>query len=78
MFNTNKRLKMKNLTINVSDMQTPHCQTTVSNAITKIAGVQIQYLEAGKVSVFIETDQLENEVIKTIQQAGYTVTPRMK
>lgn len=65
---------MKKLTLNVSDMQTPHCQTTVRNAIKNIEGVQIQFVEPGKVSVIVERDQLEKELINTIQKAGYTVT----
>ena len=65
---------MKKLTLNVSDMQSLHCQTTVRNAIKNIEGVQIQFVEAGKVSVIVEKDQLEKELINTIQKAGYTVT----
>jgi len=65
---------MKKLTLNVSDMQSLHCQTTVRNAIKNIEGVQIQFVEAGRVSVIVERDQLEKELINTIQKAGYTVT----
>ena len=64
---------MKNLSINVPDMQSTHCQTIVGNAIKTIAGVEVQHVEAGNVSVSLENDRLESEVVETIKKAGYTV-----
>ncbi len=66
---------MKTITIHVPDMQSAHCQTSVSNAIKTIEGVQIRHQEAGKISVSIEADNLENEVVQTIEKAGYSVEP---
>jgi len=64
---------MKSITINVPDMQSAHCQLRVSNAVKTIEGVQISSQEPGKISVAIETDDLEAEVIAAIEKAGYSI-----
>lgn len=66
---------MKNVELNIPDMQSTHCQARVRNAISPITGVEIQHQEAGKISVSIETDKLEKEVVEAIEKAGYTVEP---
>lgn len=66
---------MKNVELNIPDMQSTHCQARVRNAISTLTGVEIQHQEAGKIAVSIETDSLENEVVKVIEKAGYTVEP---
>lgn len=55
-------------------MQSTHCQTRVNNAIKEIDGVQIQNLEAGKLTVSVASDNTQNEVVKAIEKAGYTVS----
>lgn len=65
---------MKTITINVPDMQSVHCQARVSNAVRAIEGVQISHQEPGKISVSVDTDVLESEVVEVIEKAGYKVT----
>lgn len=55
-------------------MQSTHCQTRVNNAIKEIDDVQIQNLEAGKLTVSVASDNTQNEVVKAIEKAGYTVS----
>jgi copper chaperone CopZ len=62
---------MKKLTINVPDMQSTHCQASVRNAVMTIEGLEIRHLEAGRISVSLEADHLEDDVVKTIEKAGY-------
>lgn len=64
---------MKNLTINVPDMQSKHCQARVKIAIDNVGDVQIENMEAGKVTVSFADDGLEREVLEAIAKAGYTV-----
>ena len=49
------------------------CQTRVNNAVKAIEGVQVEKVEAGKLSVALNSDDLKGEVVKTIEKAGYTV-----
>lgn len=64
---------MKHLNIQVPDMQSMHCQARVRKAVEAIEGVKVEQLEAGKVSLFVERADLEGEVLKTIENAGYTI-----
>ncbi len=65
---------MKNLTINISNMQSTHCQARVRIAVNSISGVQIGFQEAGKISVVLDNDNLENKVVEAIEKAGYKVS----
>lgn len=65
---------MEQVTINIPDMQSTHCQTRVNNAVNKIEGVQIQEVEAGKLIVSLLSDDMKNQVINVIEKAGYTVS----
>ena len=65
---------MKNITINIPDMQSTHCQSRVNNAVKSIEGVQIQNLEAGKLTASIASDNIKQEVENAIKKAGYTVS----
>lgn len=64
---------MKNITINIPDMLSAHCQTRVNNVVREIEGVQIQHLEAGQLTASIASDSIKNEVENAIKKAGYTV-----
>lgn len=65
---------MKQVIINVPDMQSTHCQTRVNNVVKEIEGVQVQNLEAGKLIVSVTSDNLKNEIANAIEKAGYTVS----
>lgn len=52
---------MKQVVISVPNMQSTHCQTRVNNAIKEIDGVQIQNLEAGKLTVSVTSDNTEKK-----------------
>lgn len=65
---------MKQVVISVPDMQSTHCQTRVNNAVKEIEGVQIQNVEAGKLTVSVTSDNTQGEVVNAIEKAGYTVS----
>lgn len=64
---------MKNITINIPDMKSTHCQFRIYNVVRGIAGVQIQHLEAGQLTASIASDSLKNEVENAVKKAGYSV-----
>jgi copper chaperone len=59
---------MKNLTINVPDKQSTHCQAGVRNAIMTIEGLELRHLEAGRILVSLEADHLEDDAVKIIEK----------
>lgn len=65
---------MKQVVISVPNMQSTHCQTRVNNAVKEIDGVQIQNMEAGKLTISVTSDNTKSEVVKAIEKAGYTVS----
>lgn len=64
---------MKNVELSIPSMQSTHCQTRVSGAIAAIEGIKVEKLEAGKLSVAVESDKVRKELIATIEKAGYKV-----
>ncbi len=64
---------MKESIITIPDMQSTHCQTRVNNIVKGIEGVQIQNVEAGKLTVSVVSDSTKSEVIQAVQKLGYTV-----
>ncbi len=64
---------MKQLIISIPGMQSRHCETVVSHAVSQVAGVQIEKTEAGKLTVSLATESLKAEVEKAITKAGYAV-----
>lgn len=69
-----KSNKMKEVILNIPDMQSTHCQTRVNQAVKEIADVQVQHLEAGKLTVSLASDDTKDEVVKAIEKAGYNVS----
>lgn len=65
---------MKQVTINITDMQSTHCQTRVNHAVSAIEGVQIQQVEAGRLTVSVPSDDTKDEVVHAVEKAGYTVS----
>lgn len=47
--NTNK----KQIDLGIPSMQSSHCQNRVGNEVSKIEGIEIQTLEAGKLTVLL-------------------------
>lgn len=66
---------MKQMIINIPDMQSAHCQARVNNAVKEIEGVQIQNVEAGKITVSVASDTTKSEIVNAIEKAGYSVSP---
>ncbi len=64
---------MKNVELSIPDMQSAHCQARVNGAIKDIDGLKIEKLEAGKLSVSVESDEVKEELVETIEKAGYKV-----
>ena len=54
-------------------MESAHCQAKVNTAIKDIDGIQVQKLEAGKLSASVEDNDAMEDLISTIKKAGYTV-----
>ncbi|MBW3519251.1 heavy-metal-associated domain-containing protein [Flavobacterium sp. NKUCC04_CG] len=66
---------MKNISLNIPDMQSAHCQMRVKNAIQDIDGISIDKVEPGTVSFTVANEQSQVLAIHAIEQAGYTVNP---
>lgn len=64
---------MKKVEINIPNMQSAHCQARVKNALIEIEGVEIQKLEASKLTAYIASDETKEEVLKAIKNAGYSI-----
>jgi len=64
---------MKDVTIQIPDMQSVHCQARVNNAVKEINGVQIKNQEAGQITVSLSSDNAKEEVVAAIEKAGYSV-----
>ncbi|HTG57675.1 MAG TPA: heavy-metal-associated domain-containing protein [Niabella sp.] len=64
---------MKDVTIQIPDMQSAHCQARVNNAVKEIAGVQVQNLQAGQITVSLPSDSNKEAVVAAIEKAGYSV-----
>lgn len=54
-------------------MQSAHCQSRVNGAIKDIDGIKVEKLEAGKLSVSVESDEVKEELVEAIEKAGYKV-----
>ena len=67
---------MKNVELSIPDMQSAHCQARVNNAIKDIDGVKIEKLEAGKLSFSFESDDVKEEMVEAIENAGYKVSDK--
>ncbi|MDA3616676.1 heavy-metal-associated domain-containing protein [Polluticaenibacter yanchengensis] len=65
---------MQEVIINVPDMQSRHCQTMVINAVVGVDGIHVRNVESGILTIAFISDNLEGEVIKAIERAGYTVS----
>ncbi|RKO69722.1 copper chaperone [Sphingobacterium puteale] len=64
---------MKNVTLSIPDMQSTHCQARVNAVINTFEEVKIEKLEAGKLTVLIGRNEIEEELLSAIKNAGYTV-----
>lgn len=64
---------MKNLKIQIPNMQSTHCQMRVNNALKSINGITINTIEPGVASISVENDWQQNDAIKTIEKAGYNI-----
>lgn len=64
---------MKNIELSIPGMQSAHCQARVNSAIAAIEGIKIENLEAGKLSVSVESDEVRKELVDTIEKNGYKV-----
>ena len=63
---------MKNIKIQIPDMQSAHCQLRVTNAIKTLDGVTIHDIQSGMADVTVQDGSKLNEVLVVIQKAGYT------
>ena len=64
---------MKNIRIEIPNMQSKHCQMRVNNALKSVDGVTINSIEPGVASISVESDTQENDAMKAIEKAGYTI-----
>ncbi|WP_114790398.1 heavy-metal-associated domain-containing protein [Niabella yanshanensis] len=64
---------MKDITIQVPDMQSAHCQARVNDAVKEVAGVKVQNLQAGQITVSLSSDSNKEAVVAAIEEAGYSV-----
>jgi len=54
-------------------MQSAHCQARVNNAVKEIAGVQVENLQAGQITVSLSSDNDKEKIVAAIEKAGYNV-----
>ena len=59
---------MKNVELSIPDMQSAHCQLRVNGAIKDIDGIKVEKLEAGKLSVSVENDEVKEELVEAIEK----------
>lgn len=59
---------MKNVELSIPDMQSAHCQARVNGAIKDIDGIKIEKLEAGKLAVSVESDEVKEELVEAIEK----------
>ncbi|MCV9929759.1 heavy-metal-associated domain-containing protein [Flavobacterium sp. LS1R49] len=64
---------MENIILSIPDMESAHCQARVNKAIKDIDGIQVQKLEAGKLSASVEDNDAMEDLIDAIKKAGYTI-----
>lgn len=64
---------MKNIELTIPDMRSAHCQARVNGAIAAIDGLKVEKLATGKLSVLVESDEVKDELVETIEKAGYKV-----
>lgn len=64
---------MKEVALNIPDMQSSHCQMRVNNAIKSVPGTEIVNLTAGKLTVDVDSTETEEAVVNAIENAGYSV-----
>lgn len=66
---------MKNVEMSIPDMQSTHCQTRVKAVVNGFEDVKVERLEAGKLTVSIGRDEIEEELVSAIARSGYKVMP---
>lgn len=64
---------MKTIDLIIPGMQSAHCQSRVDGVVKTIEGVQMQKLEAGRLSVSLEADEIKEQLVTAIEKAGYKV-----
>lgn len=64
----------KPIDLSIQSMQSTHCQNRVSNAISKIDGVEIKNIAPGKLSVLLSDEKLQENLISVIEKTGYSVS----
>ncbi len=64
---------MKNLKIQIPDMQSAHCQMRVSQAVTSVHGVTLNSVSSGLTDLSVESEDTQVQVYAAIKKAGYTV-----
>lgn len=61
---------MKRATITIPDMQSEHCRIRVQNALSKLDNTVVHNIQPGTAEVSYSD---ETALVKTIQEAGYSV-----
>jgi copper chaperone len=63
---------MKTINLTIPNMKSPHCQTTVANAVKAIGG-NVKSIAPAKAEIELGNDMTQETIIDAIQKAGYTV-----
>jgi copper chaperone CopZ len=66
---------MKNLKIQIPDMQSSHCQLRVTNALNTLEGITINAIQPGLADITIQDEKQHEEALAVIRKAGYTPEP---
>lgn len=54
-------------------MQSPHCQARVNGSVKGIEDVEIEKLEAGKLFISVQSNDVLEMLVETVEKAGYKV-----
>jgi copper chaperone len=63
---------METIKLTIPNMKSPHCQMTVTNAVSAVGGF-VKTVEPGKAEIELANGATMTDVVKAIRQAGYNV-----
>ena len=63
---------METINLTISNMKSPHCQMTVTNAVKAIGG-NVKSVMPTKAEIELNNGLTKDAVIQAIQKAGYNV-----
>ncbi len=63
---------MRQITVEIPDMQSTHCQSLVRSAVSHINGVLVDYVSPCELELTLN-EEMEKEIVLSVSKLGYTV-----